>query len=47
MPFDNKLLKGVFLVHGDYDQQQALRESLNLLEITNISIPEKGEEIYC
>ena len=44
---DKKLLEQVFLVHGDYDQQQALRESLNLLEITNISIPEKGEEIYC
>ena len=43
--FDKKTLKGVFLVHGDYEQQQALQSALLLNSIKNISIPHRGEEI--
>jgi len=43
--FDKKLLKGVFLVHGDYDQQQALQDVLKNNGFSYISIPEKGSEI--
>jgi len=43
--FDKKKLKGIFLVHGDYDQQQALQSALKGIVTNNILIPEKGSEI--
>src|SRR4030095_1421783 len=43
--FDKNILKGVFLVHGDYDQQLLLQESLSKNNIQNINIPERGNEI--
>ncbi len=42
---DRKQLEQVFLVHGDYDQQQALRESLNQRGYDNVTIPERFDEI--
>ncbi|HJY63335.1 MAG TPA: MBL fold metallo-hydrolase [Ignavibacteria bacterium] len=41
--FDKKILKGIFLVHGDYDQQLALKQVLTDIHFKNIYIPEKGE----
>lgn len=43
--FDRKILKGIFLVHGDLDQQQALQAALNEKGFRHISIPEKGSEL--
>lgn len=43
--FDKSQLEGIFLVHGDYDQQQALQSSLSAKNFKNISIPEKGTEV--
>jgi metallo-beta-lactamase family protein len=43
--FDKNQLEQVFLVHGDYDQQLALQSALNKMNVNNVSIPEKGNEI--
>src|SRR5437016_13053245 len=43
--FDKQELQGIFLVHGEYDQQQMFQNTLNGLNYKNISIPEKGTEI--
>ncbi len=43
--FDKQQLEGIFLVHGDYDQQQALQGTLSGLNYKNIQIPEKGSEV--
>jgi metallo-beta-lactamase family protein len=43
--FDKKLLKEVFLVHGDYDQQQALQNALQSNGLKDVTIPEKGNEV--
>ncbi|HEY3249937.1 MAG TPA: MBL fold metallo-hydrolase RNA specificity domain-containing protein, partial [Ignavibacteria bacterium] len=43
--FDKNILKGVFLVHGDYDQQLLLQEALNEHNIKNVVIPEKEDEV--
>ena len=43
--FSQDELQGIFLVHGDYDQQQMFQNTLSGLNFKNISIPEKGTEI--
>jgi len=43
--FNKNLLEGVFLVHGDYDQQQIFQKALSDRNYKNIQIPEKGLEI--
>jgi len=43
--YDKSQLEQIFLVHGDYDQQQALQQGLTANGFKNISIPEKGSEI--
>ena len=41
--FDEKKLKKVFLVHGELDQQEMLRDSLRELNICKVDIPVRGE----
>jgi len=41
-----KGLKKVFLVHGEYDTQQAFAEYLGQGGIKKVSIPSEGEEIH-
>ena len=41
--FDKKILKKVFLVHGEIDQQEILKDSLRDHYITNVDIPVRGE----
>ena len=43
--FDRDRMKGVFLVHGEIDQQEALKEGLTGKGFRNILIPEKGNEV--
>jgi metallo-beta-lactamase family protein len=43
--FDRDRMKSVFLVHGELDQQEALREGLSGKGFRNIMIPEKGQEV--
>ena len=43
--FDKKQLEGIFLVHGEYDQQQMFQNTLSGLNYKNIAIPTKGTEI--
>ena len=43
--FDKAKLKQIFLVHGEPDGQNALKESLSKLGFKNISAPKKGETI--
>lgn len=43
--FDKSQLEQVWLVHGDYDQQQALQSALNERGLLDIDIPEKGKEV--
>ncbi|HEX9912776.1 MAG TPA: MBL fold metallo-hydrolase [candidate division Zixibacteria bacterium] len=40
-----KNLKGVFLVHGEEKESQALKESIESVGIQNVRIPDRGEEI--
>jgi len=40
-----KNLRGVFLVHGEEKESQALKESIEGLSIQNVFIPDRGEEI--
>ncbi len=40
--FDTKKMKNIFLVHGDYDQQQKFAERLKELGFNKITIPERG-----
>ena len=42
--FDRDMLKSVYLVHGEIDQQEALKEALMKKQFRNIEIPEKGNE---
>jgi metallo-beta-lactamase family protein len=42
---DKKQLEQVFLVHGDYDQQQAFQTALNENDFKNVLIPEKLDEV--
>lgn len=41
--FDREMLKHIFLVHGDYDQQDIFRKNLLENGFQKVSIPEKGE----
>ncbi len=41
--FDKKILKKVFLVHGEINQQEILKDSLRDHSITNVDIPVRGE----
>ncbi|MCB0723760.1 MAG: MBL fold metallo-hydrolase [Ignavibacteriae bacterium] len=43
--FNRDRLRSVFLVHGELDQQEALKEGLTDKGFRNILIPEKGEEV--
>lgn len=43
--FNRDRMKSVFLVHGELDQQEALKEGLTDKGFRNILIPEKGEEV--
>jgi metallo-beta-lactamase family protein len=40
-----KNLRGVFLVHGEEKESQALKESIESLGIQNVIIPDRGEEV--
>ena len=42
---NQKKLKGIYLVHGEYDTQQAFKEYLEENGHSNIQIPDLGEEI--
>ncbi len=41
--FDKKMLKEIFLVHGDYDQQEIFKKRLNENGFAEVHIPEKGD----
>ncbi len=43
--FDKNKMEQVYLVHGDYDQQQALQSALTSHGYKDVSIPEKGSEV--
>jgi metallo-beta-lactamase family protein len=43
--FDKNRLEQIFLVHGDYDQQEAFNHSLKNANFKNIDIPQKGDEV--
>lgn len=43
--FDKNQVEKIFLVHGDYDQQQALQTQLQSEGYKDITIPEKGNEV--
>lgn len=43
--FDKNKLEQIFLVHGDYDQQEAFNQSLKNSNFKNIDIPQKGDEM--
>lgn len=43
--FTEGSLERIFLVHGDYDQQQALQGMLNGMNYKDVEIPEKGDEV--
>ena len=43
--FDRNELQQVYLVHGETDQQEALKQGLGELNIKNVEIPVKGTEI--
>lgn len=40
-----KNLRGVFLVHGEEKESQALKESIEELGVQNVVIPDRGEEV--
>ncbi|MFH1194616.1 MAG: MBL fold metallo-hydrolase [bacterium] len=42
--FDKSMLNRIFLVHGDFEQQNQLKTRLEVNGFTNISIPVKGDE---
>ena len=41
--FDKTRMKNIFLVHGDYDQQQKFASRLKQTGFTKITIPERGD----
>ncbi|PID63208.1 MAG: MBL fold metallo-hydrolase [Ignavibacteriae bacterium] len=41
--FDKKMLKEIFLVHGEYDQQKIFKERILKNGFQAVSIPEKGD----
>ncbi|WP_289444821.1 MBL fold metallo-hydrolase RNA specificity domain-containing protein, partial [Klebsiella pneumoniae] len=42
---DPEKVKGVFLVHGEYDTQQSFKSRLEIKGFKNIIIPAHGEKI--
>ena len=38
-------VKGIFIVHGEYDAQKAFADKLQQAGYNNITIPEKGQTI--
>jgi metallo-beta-lactamase family protein len=40
---DVSRIQNLFLVHGDFDQQQKFKERLKSIDIMNITIPERGD----
>jgi metallo-beta-lactamase family protein len=40
---DKSRIQNLFLVHGDFDQQQKFKERLNSINIENVAIPERGD----
>ena len=40
-----KNLRGIFLVHGEEKESQALKESIEELGVQNVVIPDRGEEV--
>ena len=42
--FDRNKMQNIFLVHGELDQQEALKKNLSEMNFKNISIPVKGQE---
>jgi len=42
--FDKKKLKAIFLVHGEFERQKALYNSIVASGYNNVFIPERGEE---
>jgi metallo-beta-lactamase family protein len=43
--FDKQKLKNIFLVHGEYDQQEKFKKNLDSLELKNVLIPQRGENL--
>jgi hypothetical protein len=43
--FSKGAIEQIYLVHGDYDQQQALQGMLNTMDYKNVGIPERGDEV--
>ncbi len=43
--FDKKRMKNLFVVHGDYDQQQKLAGGLQGIGFQSITIPERGDVV--
>jgi len=41
--FDKKKMKNIFLVHGDYDQQQKFSSRLNSIGFGQVIIPNRGD----
>ena len=41
--FDKSRMQNVFLVHGDYDQQEKFKNRLNSIGFKNVTIPERGD----
>ena len=41
---DREKLGNIFLVHGDFDQQEVFKKALEDNNFTNIEIPELGQE---
>lgn len=42
--FDKDKMKNIFLVHGDFDQQQKFKSRLENIGFKNINIPNRGDE---
>ncbi len=38
------MMKGIFLVHGDPDQAEKLRNGIQAIGFPSIGIPERGEQ---
>jgi len=43
--FSKGAIEQIYLVHGDYDQQQALQGMLNTMDYKHVGIPERGDEV--
>ncbi|MCF8241020.1 MAG: MBL fold metallo-hydrolase [Melioribacteraceae bacterium] len=43
--FDKSRMQNLFLVHGDFDQQEKLKNRLTEIGFNKITIPERGDEV--